>query len=298
MNKPKISIITSCYNIEHYISATIRSVIAQQYSNLEYIVLDGASTDGTLGLINKYSNEISTIISEPDNGQYHAIQKGFDLCTGDIMAWLNADDTYLPWTFSLVADIFSKFAEVDWIIGLPAFLNKKGQCIRTSDIAASYPRKFIKNGWYRAHLAGYLQQESMFWRRSLWEKAGGLDLNLNYAADFKLWTEFAKYAELTAVSVPMSAFRYRPNEQKSSTGLQYYEKEVEHVCEGLPPPPAIWDKIASLGIRPRSLCRLAVWKKSPVIAFSYKNNKWMQNNYTRPISRSCLSGLMLDSILQ
>ena len=293
----KISIITSCYNIENYIKATLRSVTSQQYPNLEYIVLDGASTDGTLNIIREYFDKISTVISEPDNGQYHAIQKGFDLSNGDIMAWLNADDTYLPWTFSVVAEVFQKFPEVDWIIGLPTFLNKKGQCIRVSDIAASYPRDFIKNGWYRGHLAGYLQQESMFWRRSLWGKSGGLDLKLNYAADFKLWTEFAKHAELTAVSVPLSAFRYRPDEQKSSTGLKYYENEVSNVCKNLPSPPLIWDKISSLGIRSRSLSRLAIWKKSPVVAYSDTKNSWVLKNNRRPVSRACFSGLMLESSL-
>ena len=264
---------------------------------IKYIVIDGASTDNTKQIVQKYESELTAFIVESDDGQYYAIQKGFDLSSGEIMAWLNADDTYLPWTFSVVAEIFLKFPEVDWIIGLPTFLNKNGQCVRVSDITASYPRNFIKNGWYRGHLAGYLQQESMFWRRSLWEKAGGLDLKLNYAADFKLWTEFAKHAELTTVSVPLSAFRYRPDEQKSSTGLKHYEDEVSHVCKDLPPPPLIWDKIASLGIRSRSLCRLAIWKKSPVVAYSDTKNTWALKNSRRPVSRASLAGLMLEAAL-
>lgn len=294
----RISIITTCYNIENFIGDTLSSVLSQQYPNLQYIVLDGASTDGTLDIVRNYSKNISTIISEPDNGQYFAIQKGFELSNGEIMAWLNADDTYLPWTFSVVSEIFDKFPTVDWIIGLPTFLNRKGQCIKVSDVAASYPRTFIANGWYRGHLMGYLQQESMFWRRSLWEKSGGLDLKLNYAADFKLWTKFAKYAELVAVSVPLSAFRYRPDEQKSSTGITHYESEVSHVCKDLPPPPLIWDKIASQGVRLRSLCRLAAWKKSPVIAYSNTKNTWVLINSRRPVSRASFAGLLVESSLR
>ena len=92
----KISIISVCYNMAEYIEQTIQSVLSQTYDNVEYIVIDGGSTDGTIDIIHKYRESISIFVSEPDEGQYDAINKGFKLASGDIVAWLNADDIYFP----------------------------------------------------------------------------------------------------------------------------------------------------------------------------------------------------------
>lgn len=120
----KISIITPCYNMEKFIEGTILSVLNQNYPNLEYIIIDGASTDRTLEIIEKYKDRISLIISEPDKGMYDAINKGLSRATGDIMAYINADDQYLPGTLSLVNRLFSKFKNVDWISGVPTFMDE------------------------------------------------------------------------------------------------------------------------------------------------------------------------------
>lgn len=295
---PKISIVTACFNMAQYIEGTIRSIVGQGYPNLEYIIIDGGSTDGTADVIDRYTDKINVVIREPDDGQYHAIQKGMALATGEVMAWLNADDIYCPWTLSLVGEIFKEFPDVDWIIGLPCYLNNADQCVKVSNTQSAYPQKYIRNGWFRSYLAGYLQQESMFWRRSLWEKVGGLDLSFKYAADFKLWTEFARKSDLVSVSVPLAAFRVRPGEQKSSLGRDIYEEEVHRVCQDLKTPPIVWNAIAKRSLRLRCLCRLAIWKKCRVIAYSQEREEWVLRTLFRPLSRASLSGLILESSIR
>lgn len=297
-DKIGISVVTACYNMADYIGHTIRSVVSQDYPNLDYIVVDGGSTDGSHKVIKEYTDKIHVIVSEPDEGQYYAIQKGFDITHGEIMAWLNADDIYLPWTLSVVGEIFEKFPDVDWIIGLPCYLNNADQCVKVSNTQSAYIQEYIRNGWFRSYLAGYLQQESMFWRRRLWEKVNGLDLNLKYAADFKLWTEFANHTDLVGISVPLASFRLRPGEQKSSSGRDIYEEEVLRVCQGLKAPPIVWDAIAKRGLRLRCLCRLVRWKKCRIIAYSQERREWVLRTLCRPLSRVSLSGLLIENAIR
>jgi len=297
-NCPSISVVTACFNIGQYIDRTIKSVVGQEYPNLEYIIIDGGSTDNTVNIVQKYINNIDVFVSEPDDGPYHATQKGFDMSHGEIMAWINADDIYYPWTLSVVGEIFENFPDVDWITGLPTLLNDAGQCIRVSNTLSASPREYIRNGWFRPSLTSYLQQESMFWRRSLWEKVGGFDLNLKYAADFKLWTEFAKHADLVGVSVPLAAFRVRPGQQRSSSRKNVYDEEVRRVCRYLKRPPLAWHTIAKRGLRLRFLCSLSIWKKCRIIAYSTEKRKWVLRTLRRPLSRLSLSGLLLENTIR
>jgi glycosyltransferase involved in cell wall biosynthesis len=295
-----ISVITACRNCDEYIGQTISSIIGQQYQNLQYVLVEGASTDSTLEIVNHYRNEINIIISEPDEGQYYGIQKGMRLASGEIMAWLNGDDMYYPWTFSVINNIFQKFPEVDWIIGQPSYMNRESQCIRISGNAGTaYPREFIRNGWFRKALAGYLQQESMFWRKRLWDKAGGLNLHYQYAADFELWTKFAEYADLCTVTIPLAIFRKRPSEQKSSTGKDKYEREVYEVCSNLKAPPLVWKIIANRGLAWEYLCRMLIWKKCKLITYSERTSGWvLTKNTIRPVSRASLAEVLLERQLQ
>src|SRR3954447_20687666 len=118
---PKISIVTPSYNQRQFIEQTILSVINQNYPALEYIIVDGGSTDGTVDVIRKYKDRLAGWTSEPDKGQYDAINKGFARATGEIMGWINSDDQYLPWTLATVARIFSQFPEVEWVTPLFQF---------------------------------------------------------------------------------------------------------------------------------------------------------------------------------
>lgn len=284
--------------MEQYIGDTIDSILNQKYPELEYIVIDGCSTDNTCNIVRSYGERVTKLISEKDDGQYHAIQKGLDLATGDIMGWLNADDIYMPWTLSVVSEVFKKFPDVDWIIGLPSFLNERGQCISVHSSVASFPQKHIRNGWYRDYLAGCLQQESMFWRRSLWEKVSGLDTTLSLAADFKLWVEFARYAELVPVAVPLAAFRKRPDMQRSSVDGDRYASEVENVCGKLQKPSMIWNWLSRRGLVARYVCRIAQWNMTTIIAYCESHEEWTKVKMLRSICRVSIGNLMLSKKLR
>jgi len=291
---PYISVVTTSYNCEQYLEDTIKSVINQKCDSYKYIIIDAASTDGTVGVLERYKNELGRLVIEPDNGMYYGINKGAQYVDGEIMAWLNADDIYYPWTFSIVEEIFKKFPHVDWIIGLPSYINQKGQCTKlSSNAGTAYPNKYIRNGWFQPSFAGYLQQESMFWRKRLWDKTGGLNLNFKYAADFELWTRFAQHAELYSVTVPLASFRKRQG-QTSTIRSDAYFKEVETVCNQLSPPPAIWSYLSGKSEFLRIISRLILWKNCKVITYSEFHNEWIIKKMFRPLSRYSISEVLLE----
>ncbi|MDK3019094.1 glycosyltransferase family 2 protein [Pseudodonghicola flavimaris] len=291
----KISVVTACYNAADYIDVTLRSVLDQGYDGLEYIVIDGGSDDGTQEIIERYRDRLAYYVSEPDGGQYEAIQKGLSRASGEVMCWLNADDIYLPWTLSVVGEIFAAHTDIDWITGQPAFLNRRGQATAVYGGLGAYPRRFIANGWYSRDLGGFLQQESLFWRRSLWDRAGGLDLSLRYAGDFELWTRFARHADLVPVAVPLAAFRKLPGQQRSSLGAETYDAEVRaHQL----PPPRLWRLAARGGVIARSLTRLLIRRRGPAVLYDEGRDAWRQVTTRRPIARAGLQFLQQQFALR
>jgi hypothetical protein len=292
---PRISVVTACFNAQDHVEATLHSVLQQDYSKLDYVFIDAASKDGTLAIAQRYRGGLSQLVCEPDEGQYHGIQKGLSLATGEVMSWLNGDDVHCPWTLSVVGEVFARFPEVQWLVGTPSYMNEGGQCTRVSGNSGNaYPRDYIRKGWFRPAFAGYLQQESMFWRRSLWQRVGGLDLDLRLAADFDLWRRFAEHAELHSLTVPLSLFRQRPGVQRSSASKADYEGEVDRVCAALPQPPAAWRWLSRQGEAARHLARLAVWKPAPVISYAQSTQQWVLSRSRRPLARTSLADLMLE----
>jgi glycosyltransferase involved in cell wall biosynthesis len=222
---PKISIITPVFNGSTYLEETIFSVINQCYPNLEYIIIDGGSTDGTVDIIKKYEKHLAYWVSEPDKGLYHAVQKGFEKSTGDIMAWINSDDMYYKGAFCMVAELFTQFPQIDWMMGIPSVYDEQGRTVMVDNF-----KPWCKADLYVGKYAGdnWIQQESTFWRRSLWEKAGStLNLDLKYAADFELWLRFFRYAELYSLKSLLSGFRFRSGNQVSLDNRSAYINEVQ-----------------------------------------------------------------------
>lgn len=229
----RISIVTPSFNQFQYIEETINSVLSQDYPNLEYILMDGGSNDGSWDIIKKYEKSLHYCFCGPDQGQYDAINKGFQHSTGEIMAWLNSDDKYTPWAFQVVSEIFSNLPQVEWLTTLsPMIWNASGAAVYCGH-RGGYTRSGFMRGenipgtcWFAL---GSIQQESVFWRRSLWEKAGG-KLNLNYplASDFELWARFYQHADLYTVAVPLGGFRLHGN-QRSIDQAQQYNQEVQQI---------------------------------------------------------------------
>jgi glycosyltransferase involved in cell wall biosynthesis len=223
---PKISIVTPALNHADFLEACMQSVLSQNYPNLEYIVIDGGSTDGSVEIIKKYEQQLHFWSSEPDEGHADALNKGFSHATGDIMAWLNSDDKYCPWAFETVAGIFGAFPQVRWLTTLnPGYWDWHGFCMGFV-IAAGFSRESFLDGCHlppldRKLAIEWIQQESTFWRRDLWLEMGSyISTEFFYAFDFDLWSKFFSFADLYGTISPLAGFRMQIN-QKTTTMVPY-----------------------------------------------------------------------------
>ncbi len=218
---PRITVVTTVFNGAKHIEKTITSVLEQGYPNLEYMIVDGGSTDGTVDIIRKYADKLAYWVSEKDDGMYSAIQKGFDRATGEIMAWINADDYYGEHCFETVAEIFGKFPQIEWLTGLNVHYDEKGRIVN-----AWGPRPFTRLDFLSGDFM-FVQQESTFWKRSLWEKAGSKFGKYRLADDFELWLRFSRHATLYCTSAYLGGFRIRSENQLSLEGRDEYLRECK-----------------------------------------------------------------------
>jgi glycosyltransferase involved in cell wall biosynthesis len=229
--KHRISIVTPSFNQAAFLEETIVSVLDQGYPNLEYIIVDGGSTDHSVEIIRKYEKHLSYWISEPDSGMYEAIAKGFDKSTGDVMAWINSDDIFFASAFKRVSDIFERYPLIQWLGGCTCHIDEH------SDVIFTRPQeKWNKYKYYRLQYQ-YIQQEGTFWRRSLWNKAGA-HINTTYrlAADLELWLRFFQHAEYYTLNLPLGCFRVRSNNQKSLEQRNTYDEEAKKAITSFPIP--------------------------------------------------------------
>jgi len=227
---PRISIVTPSYNQGEFIEATIDSILSQGYPNLEYIIIDGGSTDQSVEIIKKYAHHLAFWSSEKDHGQYDAINKGFSRATGEIMAWLNSDDMYFPWTFRVVSSIMAEFSQVEWITTLQqGWWDWYGMPLGFAGVAG-FSRQAFLDGCYLPGKSlrplGWIQQESTFWRRSLWNTIGAsISTEFNAAGDFDLWSRFYARTDLYGVQSPLAGFRFQAAQKTTHT--ENYISEAE-----------------------------------------------------------------------
>ncbi|NUQ81085.1 MAG: glycosyltransferase [Bacteroidetes bacterium] len=182
----KVSIVTPSYNQAEFLERTIRSVVDQDYPDKEYIIIDGGSSDQSVSIIRKYEDRITSWVSEKDEGQSHAINKGFSKTTGDIICWLNSDDVFVPGVLSRVVEMFQKNPSVDCIYGATYTIDQHDQ-IRF----ARHELPFDFN--IMLFTMNYIPQSSTFWRRSVYEKVGPLRQDLHYTMDHEYWLRFYKH---------------------------------------------------------------------------------------------------------
>jgi glycosyltransferase involved in cell wall biosynthesis len=235
----KFSIVTPTYNSGKYLTETIKSVISQKGNfEIEYIIVDGESNDNTINIVKKYdelikNNQIQINcnkvkikwVSEKDNGMYDAINKGFSMATGDIFAWLNSDDIYLPGAFQIIKKTLKKYPEINWLKGITLISDEKLKTIKKTPCYI-FNQKWIKRGIYGRN-AYFIHQDSVFWRKELWNKKGEIDKNLKLAGDYYLWIKFAEQSPLWSLNQPISRFRKRRNQL--SEDMNNYRKEQKRI---------------------------------------------------------------------
>lgn len=236
----KFSIITPVYNGGKYIAETIGSVLSQEGNfEIEYIIQDGGSSDETLNIIKRYEkilNEKKYSIkcraisykwfSEKDNGMYDAINKGFSQATGDIFAYINADDKYISGAFAAVISIFSLYHDIEWIKGINTTADSNGNIVNNGKCLL-YRQEWVQKGIY-GRSAYFIQQDSVFWKRTLWEKSKPNIASYRFAGDYALWVSFAKHASLWSFNKKISIFRKRSGQL--SDDMKSYRKEQEAIA--------------------------------------------------------------------
>jgi glycosyltransferase involved in cell wall biosynthesis len=200
MSDPKISVVTCCYNHVSFLERTITSVLNQNYPNLEYIVIDGGSTDGSKDIIQRYASRLAYWVSEPDAGQTHALIKGFNRATGDISTWLCSDDLFEPWTLREVANFFEARPKARVVYGDATWIDVQDRVIRKK-------REHRFNRFIWMHDYNFIPQPSTFWRHDLYLQVGGLDSSFDLAMDADLFARFAEVTKIYHVARPWSRLR-------------------------------------------------------------------------------------------
>ena len=207
---PLISVVTPSLNQGKYIRQTIDSVLSQSYPHIEYVVVDGGSTDETLDILKSYGDRFSWV-SEPDSGQSDAINKGLRMVRGEIVTWLNSDDLYQPDTLQRVAAFFAAHPDVGLVYGNGEILDEEGRSVGPFVDIEPF------NIWRLLYFLNHILQPAAFYRRSALEKAGLLDENLNWAMDWDLWIRLAAQAEVRYLPETL-AFSREYSRTKTASG--------------------------------------------------------------------------------
>lgn len=209
MEYPLVTIVTPSYNQAHFIEETILSIKNQDYPNIEHIVVDANSTDNTLDILKKYGDQIKWI-SEPDNGQTEAINKGFKMSSGQICAYLNSDDSYVPGCFKTVVNYFHKHPDVDMLVGDVNYIDEKSKIIRITYYPPFSVGRMLRAG------GGLISQTGVFFRRSLFDSIGMFNETFHHVMDYDFYIRAGLKHKVKSISSVLANFRLH-SESKTMT---------------------------------------------------------------------------------
>jgi glycosyltransferase involved in cell wall biosynthesis len=214
---PKISVITPSFNQGLFLERTIKSVLDQNYPNLQYMIIDGGSTDNSVSIIKKYESSLYYWVSEPDQGQADAINKGLRRATGEWIAWQNSDDIYYPGVFNQLAKTAELHPEVGLIIGNMMLIDAEDRTLRDLHYVRPTYHSMVAEGMVLANQAA-------FWRRSLHERIGYLDEHMNYSLDYEWFLRVTRVCRTYHVNRMWGGFRIH-NMAKTSSPKRMFVKE-------------------------------------------------------------------------
>jgi len=258
--QPLVSIITPSFNQAKYLEQTLRSVLEQDYARIEYIIIDGASTDGSVEIIKKYSLESDSLLSdrqrqasgfhtinywlsEKDSGQAEAINKGLSRATGEIVAWLNSDDYYLPGAISAAVKVFEENPDVVMVYGDMLAVDADGQTINT----LKYKQLTLED-LLCFQIVG---QPSVFFRRDVYEKIGGLDMNFHFLLDHQYWIRIAQRGKILHVNQTWAAARYHA-EAKNRARASEFGREAFRILDWAKSQPGLAEAVSGVERRARA----------------------------------------------
>jgi glycosyltransferase involved in cell wall biosynthesis len=222
VNLPKLSIVTPSFNQAAFLEQTILSVLQQNYEALEFIIIDGGSTDGSLEIIRKYENQLAFWVSEKDRGQAHALNKGLERATGEIVAYLNSDDLYLPGAFASVVNYFREHPECDWLCGDTLMFGEEQDDVVVSAIVP-------KSAAHALSWAYNAPQPGMFWKRDLLRE--GFDDRWRYCFDHELYVRLLLAGhECHHLPATLAAYRHHPNSKTVAEG-ELFDNEFDQIAE-------------------------------------------------------------------
>lgn len=241
--KPLVSIITPSYNQVPYLEQTIKSVLEQDYARMEYLVVDGASTDNSVEIIKKYAGKLTRWVSEKDAGQGDAINKGFAHAKGEILAWLNSDDYYLPGIISSVVQAFEENPDIALVYGNMLAVDEHG---KTFNIL-----KYKQLSLQDLLCFQIIGQPAVFFRRSALDKAGLLDTTFHFLLDHHLWIRIAQYGKILHIPQTWAAARYHPD-AKNRAKTAEFGREAFRILDWAKSQPGLTEAISNVDRRARA----------------------------------------------
>ncbi len=214
--RPLVTIVTPTLNQVEFLESTLRSVVTQSYCSLEYIIIDGGSTDGSLEIIKSYAERYPCItwLSEKDAGQSDAITKGFGMANGTLLAWINSDDLYEPDAVYRIVDHFIKNPDIGMVYGDAWIIDNQGDRLKKYEFTRDF------DVWSLVHIWDYIVQPAVFFRRATLENVGGVDPALNWCMDWDLWIRMARVTKTAYLPLCLACSREYRNTKTSTGGAQ------------------------------------------------------------------------------